>query len=67
MNTRPSTPSPANLRGLSTRELGDHTPALAVLMETPNPVQGRGVAIEGVPEVASLRRDGLGAYLQAPR
>ncbi|MDI6773568.1 MAG: succinylglutamate desuccinylase/aspartoacylase family protein [bacterium] len=122
--------SPATLRGLSTRELGDHTPALAVLMETPNPAQGRirgrtsaalvvggsdavyeraararrlfvpfdaggwpietrvgrhatgavlfarllgdarpgrGVAIEGVPEVAALRRDGLGAYLQAPR
>jgi len=122
--------SPATLRGLSTRELGDHTPALAVLMETPNPAQGRirgrtsaalvvggrdavyeraaharrlfvpfdaggwpiearvgrhatgvvlfarllgdagpgrGVAIEGVPEAASLRRDGLGAYLRAPR
>lgn len=33
--------SPTNLRGLSTRELGDHTSALAVLMETPNPAQGR--------------------------
>lgn len=33
--------SPSNLRGLSHRELGDHTPALAVLMETPNPAQGR--------------------------
>jgi len=34
-------PSPQGLRGLSHRELGDHTPALAVLMETPNPSQGR--------------------------
>ncbi len=122
--------SPATLRGLSTRELGDHTPALAVLMETPNPAQGRirgrtsaalvvggrdavyeraararrlfvpfdaggwpiearvarhltgvvlfarllgdaragrGVAIEGVPEAGTLRRDGLGAYLHPPR
>jgi hypothetical protein len=33
--------SPANLRGLTHRELGDHTDALAVLMETPNPAQGR--------------------------
>lgn len=33
--------SPANLRGLTHRELGDHTEALAVLMETPNPAQGR--------------------------
>ncbi len=34
-------PSPANLRGLTHREWGDHTEALAVLMETPNPSQGR--------------------------
>jgi hypothetical protein len=34
-------PSPKNLRGLTHRELGDHTPALAVLMETANPSQGR--------------------------
>jgi hypothetical protein len=34
-------PSPQRLRGLSHRELGDHTPALAVLMETANPAQGR--------------------------
>jgi hypothetical protein len=34
-------PSPKNLHGLSHRELGDHTPALAVLMETANPAQGR--------------------------
>ncbi len=122
--------SPATLRGLSTREMGDHTPALAVLMETPNPAQGRirgrtsaalvvggrdavyeraararrlfvpfdatgwpiearvarhltgvvlfarllgdarpgrGVAIEGVPEAGTLRRDGLGAHLHPPR
>ncbi len=34
-------PSPANLHGLTHRELGDHTEALAVLMETANPSQGR--------------------------
>ncbi|RPH50300.1 MAG: succinylglutamate desuccinylase [Desulfobacteraceae bacterium] len=34
-------PSPQNLHGLTHRELGDHTPALAVLMETANPAQGR--------------------------
>jgi hypothetical protein len=34
-------PSPANLHGLTHRELGDHTQALAVLMETTNPSQGR--------------------------
>lgn len=34
-------PSPENLRGLSHREWGDSTQALAVLMETTNPAQGR--------------------------
>jgi predicted deacylase len=34
-------PSPGNLHGLTHRELGDHTQALAVLMETTNPSQGR--------------------------
>ena len=34
-------PSPTNLHGLTHRELGDHTQALAVLMETANPAQGR--------------------------
>jgi hypothetical protein len=34
-------PSPANLRGLSHREWGDATGALAVLVETTNPAQGR--------------------------
>jgi hypothetical protein len=34
-------PSPRNLHGLTHRELGDHTPALAVLMETANPAEGR--------------------------
>jgi hypothetical protein len=121
--------SPANLRGLTHRELGDHTDALAVLMETPNPAQGRirgrtgpeliltgqdaayeraakakrlfvpftedgwplgvrvgrhltgvvlfarhldlvkpgrGVVIEGVPDLPALRDAGLGPYLQPP-
>jgi hypothetical protein len=34
-------PSPQNLHGLTHREIGDHTAALAVLMETANPAQGR--------------------------
>ncbi len=34
-------PSPQNLHGLTHREMGDHTEALAVLMETANPAQGR--------------------------
>jgi hypothetical protein len=34
-------PSPVNLRGLSHRELGDHTDTLSVLMETANASQGR--------------------------
>lgn len=34
-------PSPVSLRGLTHRELGDHTNALALLMETGNPAQGR--------------------------
>jgi hypothetical protein len=34
-------PSPQNLHGLTHREIGDHTGALAVLMETANPAQGR--------------------------
>jgi hypothetical protein len=33
--------SPPNLHGLSHREWGDATPALAILMETTNPAQGR--------------------------
>jgi hypothetical protein len=33
--------SPENLGGLSHREWGDHTDALALLIETPNPAQGR--------------------------
>ncbi|MDR7544380.1 MAG: succinylglutamate desuccinylase/aspartoacylase family protein [Armatimonadota bacterium] len=123
-------PSPRRLRGLSHRELGDHTPALAVLMETPNPSQGRirgrtsaelvtggrdatyeraaaagrlfvpfdpggwpievrvgrhlagvglfaarlgtvragrAVVLDDLPDLAALRRDGLGRYLSPPR
>ncbi len=34
-------PSPLNLRGLSHREMGDHTDAQVVLLESANPSQGR--------------------------
>lgn len=34
-------PSPTNLRGLSHREWGDNSDALAILVETPNPSHGR--------------------------
>jgi hypothetical protein len=33
--------SPPKFRGLTYRELGDHTPAWTVLLETPNPTSGR--------------------------
>lgn len=33
--------SPTTFRGLTHRELGDHTDTLALLMESPNPAQGR--------------------------
>ncbi|NIV20747.1 MAG: succinylglutamate desuccinylase, partial [Gammaproteobacteria bacterium] len=34
-------PSPENLRGLIHREWGDHSDALAILLETTNPSHGR--------------------------
>jgi len=34
-------PSPYSFHGLTHREIGDHTQALAVLLETANPMQGR--------------------------
>ena len=34
-------PSPKNLRGMSHRELGDHTSTLALLLETANPIMDR--------------------------
>jgi len=34
-------PSPKNLRGMSHRELGDHTNTLALLLETANPIMDR--------------------------
>jgi predicted deacylase len=34
-------PSPKKLRGMSHRELGDHTQTLSVLMETGNPIQDK--------------------------
>ncbi len=43
-------PSPYTFHGLTHREIGDHTEALALLLETANPMQGR-LRGEGVPEV----------------
>ncbi|MBI5692475.1 MAG: succinylglutamate desuccinylase/aspartoacylase family protein [Verrucomicrobia bacterium] len=56
--------SPPNLRGLSHRELGDHTPALAVLMETANAAEGR---IRGrmTPELIVTGRDKM--YVKAAK
>jgi len=48
-------PSPPNLRGLSHREWGDNTDTLALLFESPNPVQGR---LRGVTD-ADLIVDGV--------
>jgi predicted deacylase len=56
--------SPANLRGLSHREWGDAAGIKAVLIETPNPVQGR---LKGR-TTASLVVEGKDkAYLKASR
>ncbi len=43
--------SPPTFRGLSNREMGDHTPVLAVTAETPNAIQGkiRGITDELLP------------------
>lgn len=56
--------SPSNLRGLSHRELGDHTPALAVLMETPNAAEGR-IRGRTTPELIVTGRDKM--YVRAAR
>lgn len=56
--------SPANLRGLSHRELGDHTPALAVLMETPNAAEGR-IRGRPTPELIVTGKDKM--YVRAAR
>lgn len=54
--------SPRNLRGLSHREWGDHGGIRALLLETPNPVQGR---LKGrpTPELVVTGRDPF--YLKA--
>ena len=56
--------SPYNLRGLSHREWGDHTDALALLLETGNPVQGR-LRGKGKPELVNTGFDPF--YLRASR
>lgn len=50
--------APAKFRGLSYRELGDHTKAKAVLMETCNPIQGK---IRGITDEA-LTVKGIDAF-----
>jgi len=47
--------SPESLHGLSHREWGDATPALAVLMETTNPAQGRLRGATGASQVIDGR------------
>lgn len=56
--------SPANLRGLSHRELGDHTPTLAVLMETANAAEGR-IRGRTTPELIVTGKDKM--YVRAAR
>ena len=56
--------SPPNLHGLSHRELGDHTPALAVLMETPNAAEGR-IRGRTTPELIVTGKDKM--YVRAAR
>ncbi len=55
-------PSPVNFRGLSHREWGDHTDALAILMETGNPSQGR---LRGKTDAALAVTGKDKAYLKA--
>ena len=50
-------PSPKNLRGITHRKLGDHTEALAVLMETTNVSEGRQAQPEICDEATILRED----------
>ena len=50
-------PSPKNLRGMSHRELGDHTATLAVLMETGNPIQDKLHAIADEPLILTGKDD----------
>jgi len=56
--------SPANLRGLSHREWGDAAGIKAVLIETPNPVQGR---LKGRTTAALVVEGKDKAYLKASR
>jgi predicted deacylase len=56
--------SPPNLHGLSHRELGDHTPALAVLMETANAAEGR-IRGRTTPELIVTGKDKM--YVRAAR
>ena len=55
-------PSPMKLRGLSHRELGDATNTLALLMEAPNPSQGR---LRGVTDEALILKGRDPLYVKA--
>lgn len=55
-------PSPKNFRGLTHRELGDHTDTLPLLMESPNPSQGR---IRGRTDDALIKKGLSDLYVQA--
>lgn len=55
-------PSPQNFRGLTHRELGDHTDTLPLLMESPNPSQGR---IRGRTDEALVKSGISDLYVQA--
>ena len=56
--------SPANFHGLSHRELGDATPALAVLLESANIMQGR---LRGRTTAEKILSGKDGGYLKAAR
>lgn len=56
--------SPPKFRGLSYRELGDHTPSIAVLSETPNPSLGR---IRGVTDETLVIEGKDAFYVQADK
>ena len=56
--------SPPRFHGLTYRELGDFTPAVCLLMETANPIQGR---LRGITDETLIHKGQDAFYLQAAK
>ena len=52
-------PSPTDLRGLTHRELGDHTANYSEMYEEP-------IIVTGMPSYDELVKNGMGPYLNEP-